>query len=127
MSGFACPLRLALVGNRLALERSRADEFVHAEGLWLLDPRCASVIHSCCGGCWRAWCGYQGNRRRPRSGVVAPFERGREPRGLADAKRTQLEVAPISGAAVNKVISLITSAAPETAERLGKAIAPADK
>ena len=41
---------------------------------------------------------------------------------LADAKRTQLEVAPISGAAVDKVISLITSAAPETAERLGKAI-----
>ena len=41
---------------------------------------------------------------------------------LADARRTQLEVAPISGAAVDKVISLITSAAPETAERLGKAI-----
>ena len=46
---------------------------------------------------------------------------------LADAKRTQLEVAPISGAAVDQVISLITSASPETAERLGKAIAPADK
>src|SRR6516162_7979845 len=45
---------------------------------------------------------------------------------LADAKRTQLEVAPISGSAVDKAISLITSAAPETAERLGKAIAPAD-
>jgi len=46
---------------------------------------------------------------------------------LADAKRTQLEVAPISGAAVDQVISLITSASPETAERLGKAIPPADK
>lgn len=46
---------------------------------------------------------------------------------LADAKRTQLEVAPISGEAVDKVISLITSASPEAAERLGKAIAPADK
>jgi tripartite-type tricarboxylate transporter receptor subunit TctC len=46
---------------------------------------------------------------------------------LADSRRTQLEVAPISGEAVDKVISLITSAAPETAERLGKAIAPADK
>jgi tripartite-type tricarboxylate transporter receptor subunit TctC len=46
---------------------------------------------------------------------------------LADAARTQLEVAPISGEAVDKVISLITSASPEAAERLGKAIAPADK
>jgi tripartite-type tricarboxylate transporter receptor subunit TctC len=46
---------------------------------------------------------------------------------LTDAKRTQLEVAPISGAAVDEVISLITSASPEAAERLGKAIAPADK
>jgi hypothetical protein len=31
-------------------------------------------------------------------------------------------VAPISGEAVDKVISLITSASPETTERLGKAI-----
>lgn len=46
---------------------------------------------------------------------------------LADARRTKLEVAPISGEAVDKVIALITSASPETAERLGKAIAPPDK
>jgi tripartite-type tricarboxylate transporter receptor subunit TctC len=41
---------------------------------------------------------------------------------IADAQNTRLEVAPISGEAVDKVISLITSASPETAERLGKAI-----
>ena len=46
---------------------------------------------------------------------------------LADAKQAKLEVAPVSGEAVDKVISLITSAPPEVAERLGKAIAPADK
>ena len=46
---------------------------------------------------------------------------------LADAKKAKLEVAPISGEAVDKVISLITSASPEATERLGKAIAPADK
>jgi tripartite-type tricarboxylate transporter receptor subunit TctC len=42
---------------------------------------------------------------------------------IADAQNTRLEVAPISGEAVDRVISLITSASPETAERLGKAIA----
>lgn len=41
---------------------------------------------------------------------------------IADAKKARLEVAPISGEAVDKVISLITSASPETAQRLGKAI-----
>jgi tripartite-type tricarboxylate transporter receptor subunit TctC len=46
---------------------------------------------------------------------------------LADAKKTRLDVAPISGEAVDKVISLITSASPEAAERLGKSIAPVDK
>lgn len=46
---------------------------------------------------------------------------------LADAKQAKLDVAPVSGEAVDKVISLITSAPPEVAERLGKAIAPADK
>jgi tripartite-type tricarboxylate transporter receptor subunit TctC len=46
---------------------------------------------------------------------------------LADAQKATLEVAPISGEAVDKVISLITSASPETAERLGKAIAPPEK
>jgi tripartite-type tricarboxylate transporter receptor subunit TctC len=42
---------------------------------------------------------------------------------IADAQNARLEVAPISGEAVDKVISQITSASPETAERLGKAIA----
>jgi hypothetical protein len=46
---------------------------------------------------------------------------------LADAKKTRLDVASISGEAVDKVISLITSASPEAAERLAKAIAPVDK
>jgi hypothetical protein len=46
---------------------------------------------------------------------------------LADAKKAKREVAPISGEAVDKVISLITSASPEAAERLGKVIAPADE
>jgi hypothetical protein len=41
---------------------------------------------------------------------------------IADAQNTRLEVAPILGEAVDKVISLITSASPETTERLGKAI-----
>jgi hypothetical protein len=41
---------------------------------------------------------------------------------IADAQNTRLEVAPISGEAVDKVISLIKSASPETTDRLGKAI-----
>jgi tripartite-type tricarboxylate transporter receptor subunit TctC len=41
---------------------------------------------------------------------------------IADAEKARLEVAPISGEAVDKVIALITAASPETAERLGKAI-----
>jgi tripartite-type tricarboxylate transporter receptor subunit TctC len=41
---------------------------------------------------------------------------------IADAQSARLEVAPISGEAVDKV-RLITSASPETAERLGRAIA----
>jgi tripartite-type tricarboxylate transporter receptor subunit TctC len=55
-----------------------------------------------------------------RSGFIAL---AKDPEFTADAKNARLEVAPISGEAVDKVISLITSAAPETAERLGKAIA----
>jgi hypothetical protein len=46
---------------------------------------------------------------------------------LLDAQKAKLEVAPVSGEAVDRVISLITSAAPETAERLGKAIAVPEK
>jgi tripartite-type tricarboxylate transporter receptor subunit TctC len=42
---------------------------------------------------------------------------------LADSAKAKLDVAPIVGAEVDKVIALITSASPETAERLGKAIA----
>src|SRR4051812_20787988 len=42
---------------------------------------------------------------------------------LADSAKAKLDVAPVVGAEVDKVIALITSASPETAERLGKAIA----
>jgi tripartite-type tricarboxylate transporter receptor subunit TctC len=42
---------------------------------------------------------------------------------LADAETAKLEVAPVPGETVDKVIALITGASPETAERLGKAIA----
>jgi tripartite-type tricarboxylate transporter receptor subunit TctC len=42
---------------------------------------------------------------------------------LADAQKAKLDVAPVLGAEVDKVISLITSASPETAQRLQKAIA----
>jgi hypothetical protein len=46
---------------------------------------------------------------------------------LADAQTAKLEVAPVSGETVDKVIALIAAASPETAERLGKAIAPPEK
>jgi tripartite-type tricarboxylate transporter receptor subunit TctC len=46
---------------------------------------------------------------------------------LADAQTAKLEVAPLAGDAVDKVIALIASAAPETAERLGRAIASPEK
>ena len=42
---------------------------------------------------------------------------------LADSAKAKLDVAPVVGAEVDRVIALITSASPETAERLGKAIA----
>jgi tripartite-type tricarboxylate transporter receptor subunit TctC len=42
---------------------------------------------------------------------------------LADGQRAKLDVAPVTGEEVDKVIALITTASPETAERLGKAIA----
>jgi tripartite-type tricarboxylate transporter receptor subunit TctC len=42
---------------------------------------------------------------------------------LADAETAKLEVAPVPGETVDKVIALIAGASPETAERLGKAIA----
>ena len=42
---------------------------------------------------------------------------------LADGQKAKLDVAPVTGAEVDKVIALITSASPETAERLQKAIA----
>ena len=42
---------------------------------------------------------------------------------LADSAKAKLDVAPVAGAEVDRVIALITSASPETAERLGKAIA----
>ncbi len=43
---------------------------------------------------------------------------------LVDAQKIKLDVAPVTGAEVDKVIALITSASPETAQRLQKAIAP---
>src|SRR5262245_2694786 len=42
---------------------------------------------------------------------------------LADGAKAKLDVAPVTGPEVDKVISLITSASPETGERLQKAIA----
>jgi tripartite-type tricarboxylate transporter receptor subunit TctC len=42
---------------------------------------------------------------------------------LADAQKAKLEVAPVTGEIVDKVIELIASASPEAADRLGKAIA----
>src|ERR1700730_10542352 len=41
---------------------------------------------------------------------------------LVDAQTAKLEVAPVSGETVDKVIALIASASPDTTERLGKAI-----
>ena len=46
---------------------------------------------------------------------------------LTDVQTAKLEVAPLAGQAVDKVIALIASAAPETAERLGRAIASPEK
>jgi len=46
---------------------------------------------------------------------------------LADAQAAKLEVAPLPGQAVDKIIALIASASPETAERLGRAIAGPEK
>jgi hypothetical protein len=42
---------------------------------------------------------------------------------LADAQKLKLDVAPVTGPEVDKVISVITSASAETAQRLQKAIA----
>ncbi|MEA2904781.1 MAG: hypothetical protein QOI12_2168 [Alphaproteobacteria bacterium] len=42
---------------------------------------------------------------------------------LADGQKSKLDVAPVTAAEVDKVIALITSASPETAARLGQAIA----
>jgi len=42
---------------------------------------------------------------------------------LADSAKAKLDVAPVVGVEVDRVIALITSASPKTAERLGKAIA----
>jgi hypothetical protein len=42
---------------------------------------------------------------------------------LTDGQKAKLDVAPVVAAEVDKVIALITAASPETAERLGKAIA----
>lgn len=59
-----------------------------------------------------------------RSGFIAL---ARDKDFLADAQAAKLEVAPVSGEAVDKVIALIAAASPATAERLGRAIAPAER
>jgi hypothetical protein len=41
---------------------------------------------------------------------------------LADARRAGIDAAPMAGEAVESIIAMISSAPPETAERLGKAI-----
>jgi tripartite-type tricarboxylate transporter receptor subunit TctC len=41
---------------------------------------------------------------------------------LADARRAGIDVSPLAGEAVDRIIAMISSAPPETAERLGKAI-----
>jgi len=43
---------------------------------------------------------------------------------LADAQSARLEVAPIWGEAVDRIVKLVSSASPETAARLGAAIGP---
>jgi tripartite-type tricarboxylate transporter receptor subunit TctC len=41
---------------------------------------------------------------------------------LADAQKLRLDVSPVSGAEIDRVVALITSASPETVQRLGRAI-----
>ena len=41
---------------------------------------------------------------------------------LADARRTGIDAAPMAGEAVDRIIAMISSAPPQTAERPGKAI-----
>src|SRR5262249_31551860 len=43
---------------------------------------------------------------------------------LADAERNKLEVAPLAGAAVDKIVALIASAPPDVAERYAAVLAP---
>jgi len=44
---------------------------------------------------------------------------------LADAQRSNLDVSPVSGAEVDKIVAIIASASPETFQRLGSDIAAA--
>jgi ABC-type phosphate/phosphonate transport system substrate-binding protein len=44
---------------------------------------------------------------------------------LAEAERTKIEVAPISGQEVDKIVALIAATPPDIAERFSKAFAPA--
>ena len=41
---------------------------------------------------------------------------------LADARKTKLDVSPVTGEEVDRIVALIASASPETARRLGAAI-----
>ena len=44
---------------------------------------------------------------------------------LADAQKANLDISPVSGAEVDKVVAIIASASPETFQRLGNDIAAA--
>jgi hypothetical protein len=59
-----------------------------------------------------------------RSGFIA-LVRDRD--FLADAQTAKLDVAPVAGEAVDKVVALIAGASPQTAERVGKAIASPER
>jgi hypothetical protein len=48
----------------------------------------------------------------------------KDPAFLAEGEKSMLEIAPISGAAMDKIISLIAATPPEVAERFAKAFAP---
>ena len=51
----------------------------------------------------------------------------KDPEFLAEAERTKIEVAPISGEEVDKIVRLISATPPAIAERFSKAFAPEAK
>ena len=44
---------------------------------------------------------------------------------LADAQKSNLDVSPVSGAEVDRIVAIIASASPETFQRLGRDIVAA--